>query len=651
MKKSRKSLNRKKRVNKIKSGSRSSNAGKTHKMLALPEYYQLVFSEIHDNHRDKIYQKYVLDSQSFRRDAICKSKDLIIGKDHYQQYEVLQNILCELEEEMGRVIKRHSVFFWLHLYRRIAPCLSEDLGANTSESVTVNVRQQAEQAIKKYGKLSYNSDFSLSSKVDFDLILGGLLKQSYTRHFERNFVSFYEKELKRSRQWVLTDFKIDDVVDIYYIEGISYQYWYVSAKMRSLGKGIALSISNLGDVTEERTAEQDFLILDFDRRNEEDNIKLGIASNVGTYTVTKLKDESAAHDIIFIPYINASHYTAKDLGLTDLPEDFPPNYIPWFINSNDFYDSHSYLSKKFTKKFGFGLLEFLQFAGFLSNYIMSNDPRKKLINKSIGLNYHSKFHRGYCTVNHSLEEIKDEILKYYESLKNNCCVKESELEYQIDTIFDYVILSEGKQRNIGVWSRGPQYVLIALDEGYLCDSSSWHFLFQNMFYGLRHYDPNSVKGHEFEATLSDVLKENDFDVIKNSCVIASGERKREIDVAVRVQDNLYLFECKASERPLNFDIGNPKTIEKRTKDLKEKLVQADSLKDFVLENKVGNNYDFSWAKNVNSCVVSPFTEWIWAIDHYLWTDCKKFPRVISVHGAIQYLTSEKSRLSLKAPCS
>ncbi|QLE91395.1 hypothetical protein [Pseudoalteromonas sp. Scap06] len=650
MKKNRRSLNRKKRVNKIKSGSRSSNAGKATKVLALPEYYQLVFSEIHDIYRDEIYQKYVLDSQSFRRDAICKYKYLIIGKDHYQQYEVLQNILCVLEEEMGRVIKRHSVFFWLHLYRRIAPCLAEDLGANTSESVTVNVRQQAEQAIKKYGKLSCNNDFSLSSNADFGLILGGLLKKSYTKNFERKIVSFYEKELKRSPQWVLTDFKVDDVLDVYYIEGISYQYWYVSAKMRSLGKGIALSISDLGDVTEERTIEQESLILDFDRRNEEDNIQLGIASNVGTYTASNLKDVSRAHEIILIPYINASHYTAKILGLTDLPDEFSPNYIPWFINSNDFYNSHSYLSKKFMKKFGFGLLELLQFAGFLSNYIMSNDPRRKAINKSIGLSYHSKFNR----VLHSksfFRRDKDEILKYYDSLKNNYYIKESELEYQIDSIFDHVILSEEKQRDIGIWSRGPQYVLIALDEGYLCDSSSWHFLFQNMFYGLRHYDPKSIKGHEFEATLSDVLEENDFDVIKKSFVIVSGESKREIDVAVRIQDNLYLFECKASERPLNFDIGNPKTIEKRTKDLKEKLGQADSLKDFVLENKVGNNYDFSWAKNVNSCVVSPFTEWIWSADNYLWTDCKKFPRVISVHGTIQYLISEKSRLSLEATCS
>nr|WP_240936126.1 nuclease-related domain-containing protein [Halomonas bachuensis] len=165
-----------------------------------------------------------------------------------------------------------------------------------------------------------------------------------------------------------------------------------------------------------------------------------------------------------------------------------------------------------------------------------------------------------------------------------------------------------------------------------------------MFYGLRHYDPKSIKGHEFESALADILKDNHFDVVMNSFVIRKEDIKREIDVAVRIQDNLYLFECKASERPLNFDIGNPKTISSRIMDFKNKLEQAESLKEFVLENKIGNNYDLSWAESINYFVVSPFTEWVWDTSPDLWTECKRFPRLMSVHGAIKYLTSEKSKL-------
>ncbi|MEO3684036.1 nuclease-related domain-containing protein [Shewanella vesiculosa] len=658
IRKSGKSLNRSGRVKKRASGLRSvdkkrfvkkrrtidAETGDSSDVIALPEYYQIVFSEIHNVYRNEIYNKCVLDSKSFRRRAICKSKELIVGKDFNQQYDTLQNILSELEDEMKSVIKGHSVFFWLHLYRRIAPCLSNELGANTSEAVTVNVRQQVDQAIKKFGSLSNQDDYALSSEVDFDLILGGLLSQSYKRNFKKDFVSFFERQLKFSRQFVLTDFSIDDVFNIYYVEGLSYQYWYISAKMRSLGKGVVLSVSKQGDINEERTKEQERLILDFDRRNEEDNIQLGIASNVGTYTASNLNEVNSPHEIIVIAYINAFRYTAQDLGLTDLPKEFSPNYIPWFINANDFYKSHSYLSKRFIKKFGFGLLELLQFAGFFSNYIMSNDPSRKLVNESMGLQYHSKFQRGYCTVNHSAEEIKSSILKYYSDLKISGCVQESELESQIDAIFDHVFLNEDKQNNIGIWSRGPQYVLIGIEKGFLCDSSSWHFLIQNMFYGLQHYDPKSIKGHEFEFALADILKNNHFDVVMNSFVIRKEGINREIDVAVRIRDNLYLFECKASERPLNFDIGNPKTISSRIIDFKKKLEQAESLTKFVLENKVGNNYDLSWAESVNYFVVSPFTEWVWDASPDLWTECKRFPRLMSVHGAIKYLTSEKSKL-------
>uniref|UniRef100_A6VY95 NERD domain-containing protein n=1 Tax=Marinomonas sp. (strain MWYL1) TaxID=400668 RepID=A6VY95_MARMS len=654
-KQSRKCLNRSKRVKKrtsafdrkknINSGRlNSAKTGTNSNKMFILEYYQTVFMEFHKNYRDEIHKKNVLDSKCFRRRAVCNSKENMVGKDFNQQYETLNNILSELEIEMGRVIKRHSVFFWIHLYRRIFPNLSNDLGANTSENVIVNVRQQVEQAIRKFGSLSNQNDFALSSEVDFDSILGGLLSQSYKKNFDENYISFFEKKLKINSQFVLTDFSIEDILNIYYVEGLSYQYWYVSAKMRSLGKGVVLSVSKLGDINEERTEEQKFLISDFDRRNENDNVNLGIASNVGTYTVSNLTKSNGDHEIIVISYINASHLTAKNLGLSDLSNDFIPNYIPWFINANDFYNSHSYLSKKFIKQFGFGLLEFLQFAGFLSNYMMSDDPSRKQVNESIGLKYHSKFQRGYFVIKESSGEIKKSILKYYNDLKISGFIKESELESQIDAIFEHVVLNEDKQKNIGVWSRGPQYVLIGIDDGFLCDSSSWHFLIQNMFYGLRDYDPKSIKGHEFETTLANIFKNDNFDVINNSFVIRKENIKREIDVAVRIRDNLYLFECKASERPLNFDIGNPKTISNRTRDFKEKLEQAESLKEFILNNKVGNNYDFSWAESVNSFVVSPFTEWVWDTSPNLWSECKCFPRLMSVNGAIQYLTSEKSKL-------
>lgn len=648
MKKSKKASNRIKRQKKTLNCSKAQRKKhtKARRIIVLPEYYQSVFREIHKNHENQIYKKYINDSQAFRRNAVCNHSVLTSGADAALKYDSLKSILVVIEEEMKSVIEKHSVFFWLHLYRRIAPSLGSDLGVNTDPTVAVNVRQQLEQAFKKYGVISEFNDYALSSEINPESILGGLFSQSLKKSRKPKQIKFFEEQLKNNSQWVLTDFNANDIINTYYLEGLSYQYWYISAKMRASGKGVLLSISDKGDIDEKWTEEQLFLISNFDKRNLADSIKLGLVSNVGSYTISKLTEAQNWHESIVITYINAGFETAKNLGLDDLTDDFCPNYLPFIVNSTAFFKSHSYLSKKFETKFNFGLLEFLQFSGLLSNYTMYDNLNSKMINKHVGLTYYTKFQRGYRTINSSLTEIKDSILNYYNELRESESIQESRLESHIDLILEYVTLNKVKQKNIGVWSRGPQYILFALKEGFLLDLSSWHFLLQNMFFGLKNYDPKSIKGHEFEAVCADLLKSKGFDVIKESTTITCGSSTREIDVAVRIENNLYLLECKAAERPLDFEIGNPKTIIWRNRDFMKKLEQAETLREFILKSKCGNNYDFSWAKNINSFVVSPFTEWVWSSEPNIWSTCKRFPRIMSLNDVLQFFNSEKTKHNL-----
>lgn len=605
--------------------------------IVIPEYYQLVWAKIHEDFYEEIYSKYVVNPKAFRRSTVFRLREIFTKEDSSNQYQALMDILNNIEIELESTIKRHSAFFWIHIYRRIAPSLHEDLGNNTDENVVVTVRNYAEQAILKYGSLTYSDDYALSTMVEFDKILGGLLGEYFRDSYSKEQIALYEKYLKKKPQWVLTDFTNVDIQDLYYIEGLSYQYWYISAKMRSLGKGISLEVSKENDLIENRTKDQDYLITNFDKRNEENGIQLGIVSNVGTYTRSI---KGSHHQIILNAFINASLHTAGDLGLKGLPEDFSPNYIPWYINTDSFYKSHIYLSDKFEQEFGFGLLEFLQVAVLLSNIILFSHPSGASKNTGISLLYYQKFQRGYTIFPSSLIDIKSSILKYASILRKDNRIHESKIESQLDSILEHITLDKNKQKNIGIWSNGPKYILIDIGRGYLCDISSWHALLRNMFFGLRNYDPTSKKGIEFESTFSDMLKASGFDIELQSKVIHCGRKKREIDVAVRISDNLYLFECRASERPLNFDIGHPSTINRRSNDLKKKVEQSDSLEKFIQENRVGDNYDFSWAQSIDSFVVSPYTEWIWSKDQSLWTKCGKFPRIMSINDVIQYLKNE-----------
>ena len=104
---------------------------------------------------------------------------------------------------------------------------------------------------------------------------------------------------------------------------------------------------------------------------------------------------------------------------------------------------------------------------------------------------------------------------------------------------------------------------------------------------------------------------------------------------------MHLFECVAIERPLDYEIGRPKTLAGRQHRLSQKLDQANSLKAFVSNNPAGRNYDFSRATKFVSAVVSPFVEWIWDTWPNLWMD-RDTPRILSPEEAFLHLGSKEN---------
>lgn len=238
-----------------------------------------------------------------------------------------------------------------------------------------------------------------------------------------------------------------------------------------------------------------------------------------------------------------------------------------------------------------------------------------------------------------MTELKETILESILKERAESNLRDSFAERQIDVVVDFLTLDERKQHMIGLWSHGPRYVIIKLGDGYFFDFSSWFMIFKNLFFGLRNYDPNSKKGGEFECTFGEYAKSKSFDVVMQSRKISSNGSEREVDVAVRIKDALYIFECRASERPLDFAIGKPKTIKSRIDDLNAKLDRAHTLVNFIKLNKVGGNYDFSWANEIYGAVVSPYIEWIWTMDPYLWTNVPTFPRIMSAPEALDYLAA------------
>lgn len=612
------------------------------KSIVIHEYYQPVWADIHNDFHNEINDEYLVKSKEFRKKILLRIKDEFNKSDNSTQYNLLRDATVEIESEFERVLSKHSIFYWLHIYRRIAPCLVEELGNNTHEETVIVVRSHLEQAIYKYGQLSKDDDYALSSDVEFTDILGGMLYQSIKKRLPKSKIDQYASKIREEKQWILTSFSVKSIVNIYYMEGIAYQYWYLLAKMRAIGKNIRASIDDSGMINEFRSDEQEFLIESFDSRNSENSPSFGMTSNVGTFVFSQIDDNS---NTIFCAMMNSMRYELSSFGYQGVSSKFSPNFIPFFINGDSFYESHKYLEVKFKRKFNFGLFEFCQLIKILSNISLSSNIFSKLKNISkdsarLMFIYHN-FQRGYKIYPIDRCELKSSIIDGLNRLNKEKPTKTSSLELQLDSILDFITLREGGQSNIGIWSNGPKPILIESCGKYILVYSSIYYIFKNLFYGLRNYDSKNKKGFEFEDSLCEILRCEGFDVILDSFIIKKGDLKREIDAGVRLNDKLYLFECKCFERPLNFDIGNIETLNHRMEELDKKLTQADTLIDFIIENKNGDNYDFSWAKDISSYVVSSYTEWIWSKDERLWSCDKNIPRIVSVYEVLKLLRSAK----------
>lgn len=606
--------------------------------MVIPEYYILVWHRLHDKFSDLFYTRCVIDTIAFRRSLVIKFREKIVDLDQDTQYSGLFQLLQQIENEMCIVIKRRPAFYWIHIYRRIAPQLSDELGNRTDAITLLEVRAFAEQAIFKYGSLSDMDGISRTNMVEPAHILGGMLSSMLREDVGETNAAWYEKELTKTPQWILTDFSELDIADVYYLEGLAYQYWYVVAKLRARGKGVRIDCTSNGDLREARTAEQEQLIVSFDNRGDRQSTKIGFGSNVGTFVRSDIaKPENA----IFYATLNVGGHNARDVGLTgiltEISEDYVPNYLPFYFDAEVYFDSHSYLAPHFERKTGIGLLEFCQIATICSQLLIGTTHPSQGGNENMSIRFLSKMQRAYIFYGTSLEDLKQNIITSISVRRSHGQMRQSNAEQQVDSVIDFLTLDEKKQSLVGLWSFGPKFAIVKCGEYYFCDYSAWFAIFQNLFFGLKNYDPKSQKGSQFEYTFGGLARSNSFDVVTQSTKIRINGLEREIDVAIRIKDSLFLFECRAFERPLDFLLGKPKTISVRTEDMNQKLSQVTTLVDFVQTNRAGDNYDFTWAKSIHGSVVSPYTEWIWSLDKRLWTEIPTFPRIMSPTEALDYL--------------
>lgn len=622
-------MSRRKRKKKSKAG-RSKKPG----FIAL-EYYQMALRFIYKYFESEL-------KEAYDQRPISKIKRIISSKfgtayPIQVEWQGMFELLSEIEQEMSRILRKRSVVFWLHLYRRIPPQGKSD------DPVTISlVRDIVESAIQKHGSL-VNWELGFSDEIASKDILGGLfIKALQEELIDDHKIQAAVKFLLHGKQLVIVDFEISDLSAIYEVEALAFQYWAVTAKLRAIGKGAKISLGHGAEFEyDDETTPWD-LMGSFDRRalssSRFDGSSLGVW--IGSETIENDHDAT----ITFAPNVGNVDLRSifKNLKLDLVTFDCQVfNYLPHAFNARRFCAGHECIAESFLQTRGYSLQALAIVFECLSERIVTplqeRPSSSDAMKRNFGLGVLNLCRRAYSLKSKDI----------YESVKgvavgrvsSECHVPEQEAIDQVGRIFEALTLSESNRAVIGVWSRGPRFPVVVVPGGYIFDFYGIHRYFHNLFVGIP--ESNNLRGLAFEETFRLHLCQCGFILQKREFTFKDGS-SAEADAVFYIDDILIVVDCISVWMPLDFDISRPKTMHRRQEALDEKVEKCLKRVDKLRANRVGTNFDFSMASEIVAVVASPFTEWLWDKSDRLWLDSNT-PRIMRANELVDWATALRGK--------
>ncbi len=315
------------------------------------------------------------------------------------------------------------------------------------------------------------------------------------------------------------------------------------------------------------------------------------------------------------------------------------NFVPALLSAEDFVSKHSYLDVTFRTAKGFGLDVFLYVLWAVSNLaLVPNSAFKPDVN--YGFLFFTLLRRGYAIyqTDSFVDAVKDRLL----IRKDIAQMKRDEIDRAIDAVLSHISLSEEGRKRISLWSGGPRPIVSRHVDSWLIDTVGIFEFIARMFVGI--HDDGGIRGTIFEHTVRSAVKG-----IKSKAGLELGPRKifdngvliDEVDIMVRRGRRVFVCECFSMWMPLNFEIGDPKTIETRTAQIDKKIDQATETCEYLTIHRRGSNYDYRDVEHFVPLVVSPFVEWLPGTSDRYWL-FKRQPRVMSVDELVKFLSTAPS---------
>lgn len=602
--------------------------------IVLPEYHHLVFQEIAQETSASVSAA-ALEALPDRT-SYWSSPERVGTWDREAAWQLLNGYLDLIEARIRAIVERHSLYYWLHLYRRIGVGLHSLLDPYPEEATITLVRNILEVAFVRYGAIDGSADdMGLSSEMPIDQIAGGLYVRRLravlgrARRDVESELAALGSLLRNSGSWLLKRFGPTDYVDVCRLESLAYEYWLTTARMRRVGKGAAIVVAEHGDLTTIRDDRLELLVNSYDDRNAKTPF---VASSAGVAFYGAL--ERGALPTVAAFY-NVEKRKCSDVCLSEeMRESFPnlqPNFLLGYMSLAAFAAAHAFAGKAIRKKFGFSLESFCAYISAIAIWSLTKAESPKTREHRLN-EWKELYQRGYAV--HATAGLDETIAQTARLISDDWLgAGKHSMDGDARRVHEFLTLASEKRKRPGLWSLGPRYVFLPYEHATVIDFQALLVVLQNFLYGVQfEHDP---KGKAFEAEFRKYATDAQLDVLPER-ILKTGSAEREADALIRRNATLYVCECRAMWRPLNFEIGHVGTIETRTKDLEQKLEQSHTLAEFLRSTPKGTNYDFSWADKIEPLVVSPFVEWVWGLGEGLWLD-QQTPRILSAEEVVRYI--------------
>jgi hypothetical protein len=552
--------------------------------------------------------------------------------------EILNQFLASCENEIRLVVSGHNAYYWLYVYRRILPANTFFHGRIASVAL---YRETMEAAFLKYGLAPIDKDLfvPLNEAENLSTWGGELFRVAKDQFGEEKALTMFERG-RFEAQICVKEFSLDHFIELLSLERLCCEYTSILAGFRRACKGGKLIIEDIESYYVQNDEEDDELINTFDDRNEKDRegaTSLGVPS-------LNLKDNKEDLKCL-LPIYNIELTTWKEypihrffqIELAD--EEQAPNFLmAGPFNLTEYLARNSFLADDFHEHFGFKIELLVLFIYYLSNNALSS--ARGDAGRFIQLVQRAYVHYQACSqlISDSVNFINHRDGMLLGEIKTN--------ETEINKIIDLLELRSDSVGGISLSSRGPRKAFIrTFDNALLFDYAALPNILMTVTHILR--EESKRKGQVFEDYVASRVGKGELLWGKQKIVKADDGTEREIDLAYVIKHVLIVCELKCVNRSFAFEKGEKTALEFRQSKMIDALKQADEKVAWLSERPKGTNYTLpEGVKLILPVVVSPFIEYIWSRNEYLWiTD--EIPRVCST-SELQNLVSNVDKIELNS---